>query len=129
MDNFVQDLLSFDERELFILPEAVAPLPMSESAAIGIENAARLRYFNRTGKGAPLLSGGEWNPAVLATLCEACGESEGKPYEAPYTTRPIHLCSTCAKAERAVLEQLNQMFAYGVAPYTTLCLPSKTERR
>lgn len=129
MTNLVQDLLAFDEHQVFILPEVVIPLPMSESATIAIENAARLRYFNRTGKGAPLLAGGECNPTVLATLCEACGESEGKPYEAPYTPRPIHLCSTCAKAERAVLEQLNQMFGNGVAPYTTLRLPSRTERR
>lgn len=127
--NLVQDLLAFDECIESILPEAVAPLPMRESAQIGLENAARLRFFNRTGRGAPLLSGGETDPLVLTTLCEGCGEADGKPYEAPYTARPIHLCITCAKAERAILEQLNQMFGDGVAPYTTLRLPSRTERR
>ena len=129
MANLVQDFLAFDERSVFILPETVAPSPMPLSAQIGIENAARMRYMERTGKTVPYLAGGTSDPYVLDTLCEGCGEAEGKPYDAPYTSRPIHLCSTCAKADRAVMERLKAMFGYGVAPSTTLRLPSEAERR
>lgn len=125
MSNLVQDFLAYDERTVSLLPEVFVSTAIPLSAQIGIENAARQRFMERTGKTVPLLVGGTADPVILATLCEGCGEAEGKAYEAPYTKRPVHLCTTCAKEQRTVAEQVNTMFGWNVCRYTLVILPSR----
>lgn len=128
--DFVQDFIAFDEQMEAILPEAVPAATAAPSlyAQISMENAARLRFMERTGKTAPLLPGGATDAQILENVCEHCGQGEGKRYTVPYSARHIHLCPDCARQERQVAERMNTLLGLPSCRYNLPVLPSALRR-
>lgn len=104
-----QQFQAFDSMHIRTLPDPVIIPALPLAAAINLENAARLRAMQRTGRVLPLIGGGSADVAALGALCEHCGQAPGKAHVAPYTRRPVHICDECAALDRLVAARTNMM--------------------
>lgn len=122
--NIPQDFAAWEALDSSNAVDVPEPAPLPLSAQISLENAARLRYQQRTGKAIRLIEGGETDADALAILCEHCGERPGRAYQVRYTARPVHICKECITQERRYAAALIER--YGSLPHVrpVLVLPS-----